>query len=654
MSARVSPPSDTNHGLASKIQRHDADVQSLSRDLNAAVTGVAITPRVHGQGAEHLRPLSKIIELLNVTYRGETNDALVLSDEIESDLRAAERIGSHEQIPPLFRSALQLCQSAGHSARLDYDAARTRSESALQLAIESGNADQMVACQLQSARDAYQSGHLTESIEMLASIGSQPEISGSNTATMHGYLGELSAHYRLLSSVDEHLVKALETEPGFGAILQFRFSGAYITILNMTGRSAEARDRLNHLRESEQARTCSLATALLDIAEAGLCQAAGDTAAAEVLTAKGIEAIEESGNTYHLTRAQRARASVLARLGRSSEALELLSQSEHSTMGDWARRPALELRLAIARNQERWQDAVRLQRRIRDHDRVLRRDLARIYSLLARSRPGHDLENARRALEVTNGQLVQARSERERLLHIVAHDLKSPLNALDLTLDFVAHVGVKQTDLVNRLESATEITGRIQKIAAQLSALHDLESHAFSVSEESLDVEVALQQILRDYESSAQQKRITFDVSVAQSVQRPVLVCADNAKLLQVFDNLVSNSLKYSYPGSRVAIAIGRAADTAQNQGVAMMEIRITDTGQGLTESDQRLVFGKYSRLSATPTAGEASSGIGLYIAHSFASAMGGDLSVESEGKDLGATFRLVLPAALPGAQGEA
>jgi signal transduction histidine kinase len=100
----------------------------------------------------------------------------------------------------------------------------------------------------------------------------------------------------------------------------------------------------------------------------------------------------------------------------------------------------------------------------------------------------------------------------------------------------------------------------------------------------------------------------------------------------------VSNAIKYSPAGGRIELAMEAAGD--------QVIIRVRDEGPGLTEEDISRVFGRFQRLSARPTGGERSTGLGLSIVKRIVELHGGRISAQSDGPGRGATFTILLPAA--------
>ena len=101
-------------------------------------------------------------------------------------------------------------------------------------------------------------------------------------------------------------------------------------------------------------------------------------------------------------------------------------------------------------------------------------------------------------------------------------------------------------------------------------------------------------------------------------------VFADADRLVEVVENLVGNAIKYSPLSSKIVVTARRA------DGRALVEVK--DAGPGLSEDDKRRMFGRFQRLSATPTGGEPATGLGLSIAKQLAELMGGDVFAESAG----------------------
>jgi signal transduction histidine kinase len=110
----------------------------------------------------------------------------------------------------------------------------------------------------------------------------------------------------------------------------------------------------------------------------------------------------------------------------------------------------------------------------------------------------------------------------------------------------------------------------------------------------------------------------------------------DSGYLLQVLENLLSNAIKFSQPDKNIFI------ETESNHSTVKIIVR--DEGPGLTEADMKLIFQKYQQLSAKPSSGEESSGLGLYLSKKYIENMNGKIWCESKSGN-GASFIIELMA---------
>ena len=106
----------------------------------------------------------------------------------------------------------------------------------------------------------------------------------------------------------------------------------------------------------------------------------------------------------------------------------------------------------------------------------------------------------------------------------------------------------------------------------------------------------------------------------------------------EAIDNLMSNAIKYSPIGGKITVVVNHE----QNNTV----IRIADQGAGLSPEDLGRLFGRFQRLSAKPTAGESSTGLGLSIVKRIIDMHGGQVTADSAGPGQGSTFTVMLPVA--------
>ena len=126
--------------------------------------------------------------------------------------------------------------------------------------------------------------------------------------------------------------------------------------------------------------------------------------------------------------------------------------------------------------------------------------------------------------------------------------------------------------------------------------------------------------------------------SITVSATPNLTTACDADRIREAIDNLISNAIKYSPIGGKISVQVGQE----QNKNV----IRIVDEGAGLSPEDIGRLFGRFQRLTAKPTAGESSTGLGLSIVKRIIDMHGGEVTAHSAGPGQGSTFTITLPAA--------
>jgi len=218
---------------------------------------------------------------------------------------------------------------------------------------------------------------------------------------------------------------------------------------------------------------------------------------------------------------------------------------------------------------------------------------------------------------------------REDYLHMVSHDLRSPLAVI---LSHAQLLGLLAKDEPRIKESAQTIATSSLQMNNMIADLVDstrIESGQLVLKTSSIDVEAFLRDFLHRMRGVMEVDRIRI---TGQSFLPPV--SADPGRLERIFVNLLSNALKYSPPATGVEIVLRRAGD--------WLEIAIRDEGPGISPKDLPHIFDQYYRVG---TANAEGLGLGLYIVKNLVAAHGGNVWVESK-PGVGSTFFFTLPLA--------
>ncbi len=234
-------------------------------------------------------------------------------------------------------------------------------------------------------------------------------------------------------------------------------------------------------------------------------------------------------------------------------------------------------------------------------------------------------------------ELQDLSAKKSEVIRIAAHDFRNPVGALMNNMELLA-MGIRDgrveppevADRLDKLQMVGERTIYSLERLLDLSAIElgkgiaDLAPH---------DLTEIIEECLPPHRQAASRKDINL---VLDQPRRLPLVLVDADRIGQVLDNLVSNAIKYTHPGGAVRVE----CELQPNQVIT----HVRDNGQGLRPDDLDLVFRTFRSLSATPTGGESSTGLGLAIAKSIVEVHGGEIWVESR-FGVGSCFSFSLPA---------
>ncbi len=233
----------------------------------------------------------------------------------------------------------------------------------------------------------------------------------------------------------------------------------------------------------------------------------------------------------------------------------------------------------------------------------------------------------RQLARVFNGMAVRASRAQEAeqsFLLSVSHELKTPLTAIK---------GYGETLAQGRAEprAAGEVivkeANRLQRLVQDVLDLARSRKNSFSVRSETVDMAAVAHEVFERYAPRAQEYGLDLKIEAGA----PALVSGDADRTLQVASNLVENALRCTPPEGVVTIA------------VAPGELRVTDTGLGLTRDDLAHAFDRFYLYERYGRERVVGTGLGLAIVENLTTAMGGAVQVEST-LGVGTTFTLTLP----------
>jgi len=216
---------------------------------------------------------------------------------------------------------------------------------------------------------------------------------------------------------------------------------------------------------------------------------------------------------------------------------------------------------------------------------------------------------------------------RERVLEVVAHDLRSPLAAIKTNSDAIGRAAPDHKPRVDRVNRAV---ARMDDLIRDLVDTTQIEHGTLTVTTERQAVQPIVQESVDLFVVLAQEKGVTLE---APGPAVEAVVPCDRRRVLQVLSNLLGNALKFTPSGGRVTLAVA--------QVTGGVRFGVADTGTGIRAEDLPHVFEQYWKGGGE----QKGTGLGLFIARSIVQAHGGRIWVESP-PGAGASFFFTLPCA--------
>jgi len=210
--------------------------------------------------------------------------------------------------------------------------------------------------------------------------------------------------------------------------------------------------------------------------------------------------------------------------------------------------------------------------------------------------------------------------EKRQIISLVSHDIKAPLNRVFALVQLMrleeSNLTQEQHDYLDKMHLVVaDGLGLIRN----LTDYRNLEYKKTELLLEKVNLAQVILLAIRNFQSVAVKKKITLQYNVPKTLTLE----SDHHCVIRIFENLVSNALKFSKEGATVTI-------TASEQNSKPF-FSVQDEGPGFTPDDQNKLYKKFAKLSALPTAGESTTGLGLFIVKEMATKVGADVAYETE-----------------------
>jgi signal transduction histidine kinase len=231
------------------------------------------------------------------------------------------------------------------------------------------------------------------------------------------------------------------------------------------------------------------------------------------------------------------------------------------------------------------------------------------------------IETKSQQVEKRNERLIALNEEKNNLVKILAHDLRTPINHI---VGLVQVLLIKNNELPHDqkmlIQQVIEASLRLNKMISNILDIDALENDRVKIFIDDVIISSLIKQIVSSFEHHASNKDISLTYNTTCD---DCVIKGDALFLIQIFENLISNAIKFSEKGKSVVVKVESVNDEVL--------VHVIDNGPGLTADDMKILFRKFQRLSAKATGGEPSTGLGLSIVKKYVELMNGKVWCESQ-----------------------
>ena len=240
-------------------------------------------------------------------------------------------------------------------------------------------------------------------------------------------------------------------------------------------------------------------------------------------------------------------------------------------------------------------------RPIRQMDKAIRRLGDGDFSQSAQIVGPTDLEQLGERLDWMRTRLLEVEQDKNRFLHHISHELKTPLTAVRegaelLTEEVVGHLNSQQREIVAILRGNSL---QLQKLIENLLDFNIASSRASQLKVEPVDLARVIESVLAHHKVATMARQLVLDVSL-----QPVALAGDRNKLQTLVDNLVSNAIKFSPPEGRLRVRLQKRGEQAL--------IEVADSGPGIPPAERRRIFDAFYQGSSSATGHVRGTGLDL------------------------------------------
>ncbi len=243
-----------------------------------------------------------------------------------------------------------------------------------------------------------------------------------------------------------------------------------------------------------------------------------------------------------------------------------------------------------------------------------------------------ELEKSLLKISSSKKELEELQKQKDDLFTVIIHDIKNPASLIKNLAELLTSYDLTAVEQQEIIQDIANTTNKIVSLSHEVSKILSLEGNQLRLQFEVCNVNEVIEDVVNRNSINGKIKGIQLYKELSQNMED---IEIDPQKIDEVLDNLISNAIKFTPKGGAVRVKSYKDGDR--------VVLEVSDNGLGLTEDDIKHTFHRGARLSAKPTAGESSTGLGLWIVKKLVEAHNGRVWVKSAlGK--GSTFAFSLP----------
>ncbi len=236
-------------------------------------------------------------------------------------------------------------------------------------------------------------------------------------------------------------------------------------------------------------------------------------------------------------------------------------------------------------------------------------------------------------LEAANKKLVSLNEQKDKLLGVAAHDLRTPLSGIiGLVRMLLEYDDLDGKEREKYLEMIHTVSANMLDMVSKMLDVAKIKQGKLELSPREVELKTFLAEVVKLNRSIGASKGIFLDCRIDPEAARAHF---DPERIEQVLNNLIANAFKFSHPDTSVTIAVTEKNGT--------LEFSVSDQGLGIREDELPTIFGEFQRTSTRSTDGAQGAGLGLAICKKIVEEHGGRIGAESRPGE-GSCFYFTLP----------